>query len=172
MFLPLRVIRQALDRLEDDEIPDAVALEATVARVLLGQAAKDSLSGTRAITARLSQDDLDALERLGLAETDGDSENDRGDGAALLRLLAQARRAGISESMLPASVLGGDLDALSTLVRAEVDFFRAGAEADPADGVHKLAELATTMSERLVRLARRKLLLPALEESALEASRR
>lgn len=169
MFLPLRVIRQVLDRLEDDEIPAAIALEATVARVLLGQAAKDSLSRRQAIASGLSEDDLDAFEHLGLAETDGDSADYRDDDAAMLRLLAQARRAGISESMVPTTALADYLDALSTFVQAEVSFFRAGIASEPADAVHKLAELATTLSERLVILARRKLLLPALQEPPLEA---
>lgn len=169
MFLPLRVIRQVLDRLEDDEIPAAIALEATVARVLLGQAAKDSLSRRQAIASGLSEDDLGALEHLGLAETDGDSADYRDGDAAMLRLLAQARRAGISESMVPTAALVDYLDALSTSVRAEVSFFRAGIASEPADAVHKLAELATTLSERLVILARRKLLLPALQDPPLEA---
>lgn len=172
MFLPLRVIRQVLDRLEDDEIPAAVALEATVARVLLGQAAKDTLSRRQALASGLLEDDLDALSRLGLAETDGDSADYRGDDAAMLRLLAQARRAGISEQMVPTAALEDYLHALSSFVRAEVSFFRAGIAGEPAEAVHKLAELATTMSERLVVLARRKLLLPALQEPSLEAPSR
>lgn len=163
MFLPLRMIRQVLDRLEDNEIPASVALEATVARVVMEQATKDSLSREQAVAGGLCEAELETLEHLGLV--DAESTTYRDDDAALLRLLAQARRAGITEAMLSVDALERYLGALSAFVRAEVAFFQAGLADAASDDVHKLAEMATTMSERLVVLVRRKLLLPALRAS-------
>jgi DNA-binding transcriptional MerR regulator len=164
MYLPLRVIRQVLDRLEDEEIPPGVALEATVARVLAEQSAQDSLSRRQALDAGLSEEELDALGRMGVVQPEGERATYRDDDAALLRVLAQARRAGITEELMPTAALEPYLEALAGFVRDEVAFFRAGTEAHTGPALHKLAETATTLSERLMVLMRRKLLLSALRE--------
>ncbi|MEM6291943.1 MAG: MerR family transcriptional regulator [Myxococcota bacterium] len=169
MYLPLRVIRQVLDRLDDGVLPPDVAMEATIARVLGEQAPRESQSRGQLMRTGVQVEELSFLKDLGLLdpEGDGDEEIYRGDDVALLRVLGQARRAGITESMVPAAALKNYVEALANLVRAEVELFRAGIAPEAATkDLTKLTEAATTLSERLVVILRRKLLLPVLRESA------
>lgn len=167
-YLPLDVIRQLLDEIDGDELPEHLALEATVARVVAAQSAKDTFSRRQAVAAGLSTEELDALQRLGLVSAPGRDGVYRDGDAGLLRLVAQARRAGITEAMVPTVALRVYFDALADFVRAEVEFFRAGMTIDNADRIDTLAETATRLSEKLMVLMRRKLLLPMLRENRRE----
>lgn len=167
MYLPLRIIRQVLDRLDDGELPPDVAMEATLARVLGEQAARDSQTRASLLRSGVQPQELTFLCGLGLLtpEGEGDEEIYRGDDVALLRVLAQARRAGITEKMIPPKALENYVVALANLVRAELELFRVGIAPAAGDDLTKLTEAATTLSERLVVLVRRKLLLPILRAS-------
>ena len=83
---------------------------------------------------------------------------------ALLRTIAAARRAGLSPEMLPHTIVAPYVAAIQALVKTELEMFRAGiVHAGDAD-VKAIVESATVLSERLVVLLRRKMLLPMLEE--------
>ncbi len=172
LYLPLRVIRQVLDRLDDGELPPDVAVEATVARVLGELAPRDSQTRAQLQRSGVRAEELRFLTELGVLtpEGEGDAEVYKGDDVALLRVLAQARRAGLTEKMVPPSALQGYVQALAELVRAELKLFRVGVVPEAGDDLAKLTEAATTLSERLVVLLRRKLLLPILRETDTTAA--
>jgi len=108
--------------------------------------------------------ELDWLAAAGLAVPQGPELRYSGDDLALLVTLGASRTAGITPAMLPFAILGEYLQALRALVDIELRMFRAGVLARAAPGdVKRLATAATKLSERLVVLLRRKLLLPTLQ---------
>jgi DNA-binding transcriptional MerR regulator len=164
LFLPLQVIRQVLDRLGDGEVPADVAVEATVARVLGELAPRESLSRRQLLAGGVTEVELALFESLGIVTpevVEGEPVY-RGDDVSLLRVLGQARRAGLSVEMLPTEILRDYVESLQRLIRLELQLFRAGVVPAAGDDLAKLTEIATTLSERLVVLLRRKLLLPTL----------
>jgi hypothetical protein len=115
------------------------------------------------IAAGVDPRELDWLAAAGLAVPSGPDRAYSGDGLALLATLGAARKAGLSAEMLPFSILHEYLGALRALVEVELRMFRAGviARAKRKD-VTKLTTAAAELSERLVLLLRRQLLLPTL----------
>ena len=84
----------------------------------------------------------------------------------MLSTLAAARRAGISADMLPFEILNDYLAALRALAAVELRMFREGVVRRAKRGdVARLTTAATKLSERLVVLVRRKLLLPTLQQA-------
>jgi DNA-binding transcriptional MerR regulator len=164
LHLPLHVIRQVLDRAENEVVPGDVAIEATIARVLGELAPREVLSRKQLAEAGVQDDELALFRSLGIVTPDltGGIERYVGDDVTLLRLLGQARRAGLSAKMLPPEILRAYVEALGNLVRVELQMFRAGVLPIAGNDLAKLSEVATTLSERLVILLRRKLLLPTL----------
>jgi DNA-binding transcriptional MerR regulator len=170
-FLPLDVIRESIDR-EGGASDDLAAADA-IAKVLAKHGG--SRSRTRAeVLSRggASARELEWLERMGLAVPSGADQRYKGDDLGLLVTLASARRAGISAEMLPFAILDRYLAALRALVAVELEMFRTGVfpRAEAGD-VERLTTVATQLSERLVVLLRRKLLLPTLTRLAEEESR-
>lgn len=161
-FLPLKVIKQVLD--EADASPEE-ATAAAIARVL-----ERTDDGTRRTRAQLEDGglpgaELDFLIELGVVRPAGGRGRQAffaGDDLEILRVLGAARRAGITREMLPVDILGEYAAALRQLVRAELRLFREGVLPRAGDRVDELAEAATLLSERLVVLIRRKMLLPTL----------
>lgn len=164
LHLPLHVIRQVLDRAENEVMPGDVAIEATIARVLGELAPRECLSRKQLAEAGVLDEELTLFRALGIIAPDlsGGTERYVGDDVTLLRLLGQARRAGLSAKMLPPEILRAYVEALGNLVRVELQMFRAGVLPVAGNDLAKLSEVATTLSERLVVLLRRKLLLPTL----------
>jgi len=169
-FLPLKVIREVLDA---DALPTG---EETVAATIASVNARGT-TDERRTRAQLVEQGMDAtqLEWLGAVglldptRVDGD-EVYRGDDLELLRVLGAARRAGISAEMLPVTILGDYVRAIQKLASIEVELFRTGvaARANETD-LPMLAEAAAVLSERLVVILRRKMLIPALRASAKKA---
>jgi DNA-binding transcriptional MerR regulator len=160
-FLPLDVIREALD--SEAGAPDELAAAGAIAKVLDRHAGERAVSRAEVLERGMAGGrELDVLAAMGLArpETDGMY---RGDDLALLSTLGAARRAGITAEMLPFSIVDEYLRALRALVAAELKLFRQGVirRAAPAQ-IESLTTVATELSERLVVLIRRKLLLPTL----------
>jgi DNA-binding transcriptional MerR regulator len=169
-FLPLDVIRDSLTR--DATATDDLTAADAIAKVLEKHGGTRSRSRAEILergnaTAR----ELEWLERMGLAVPAGADRQYKGDDLALLVTLASARRAGIDAEMLPFAILDRYLSALRELVAAELEMFRAGVfpHARPGD-VERLTTVAAQLSERLVVLLRRKLLLPTLARIAEEES--
>lgn len=168
-FLPLELIREAIDR--DADAPDDLAAVEAIAKVLARHAGKRSRGRDEVLARGATATELDWLARLGLAVPDADARY-RGDDLALLSTLGAARRAGLAAEMLPFEILGDYVAALRNLVAVELRLFRAGVigRAQHRD-VGKLTAAATTLSERLVVLVRRKLLLPTLTRMLEEETR-
>jgi len=168
-FLPLDVIKQTMDgaaRAEDDH-----AVTEAIASVLLRRGGQRTRSRDEVLASGAKPSELEWLERAGLAVPDADGMY-RGDDLALLSTLGQARRAGLAAEMLPFDILGDYLAALNKLVEIELRMFRAGVlgRAKPSQ-VAALTKAATELSERLVIVLRRKLLLPTLQRLVEERAR-
>jgi len=161
-FLPLKVIREVLDT---EALPSADAtVGAAIARVLAERPATERRTRRELVDSGLPESELRWLEGIGLL-SEHPSGGYAGDDLELLRVLGAARRAGLTAAMLPVSVLSEYAEAMQRLVSAELELFRKGVipQAAAKGDLGTLAEAATTLSERLVILLRRKLLLPTLE---------
>lgn len=172
-FLPLKVIKQVLDESELENQDETVA--ATIARVIEQTAPQDDVR-TRAelLASGVVPEQLELLRRTGLVSpVEGREEAYAGDDLELLRLLGAARKAGLDESMLPVDILGEYAQALARLVELELRLFREGVVPNAsAAQLPSLTEAATTLSERLVVLMRRKMLVPTMRRIAEDARRR
>lgn len=167
-FLPLKVIRDVLDGAEAD--PDET-VAASIARVLAHETKQDRRSRAELLRSGLPSEQLAWLERIGLVRSrrDGGREVFEGDDLEILRVLGAARKAGLDPEMLPLEVLGQYAQALGALVRAELQVFRQGVLPRAGEKLPELTEAATSLSEKLVVLLRRKMLLPTLEALVEEA---
>jgi DNA-binding transcriptional MerR regulator len=166
-FLPLDVIRESIDR-EGGASDDLTAADA-IAKVLAKHGGTRSRTRDEVLARGANPRELEWLERMGLAVPSGADQRYKGDDLALLVTLASARRAGINAAMLPFAILDRYLAALRALVAAELEMFRAGVFPNAEAGdVERLTTVATQLSERLVVLLRRKLLLPTLVRFAEE----
>jgi DNA-binding transcriptional MerR regulator len=160
-FLPLRVIKRMLDERELDA-DETIAV--TIARVLERDKGSEARSREELERSGLDPRELDFLLRLGVVETTETGEGTRfvGDDLELLRVLGAARRAGLSADLLPVDILARYADTVSALVRVELELFRLRVVPSANDELVELTEAATELSERLVILLRRKMLLPTL----------
>lgn len=136
-----------------------------IAKVLSRHSGKRAKTRADILERGVARDqELDVLAALGLAVPGKDGRY-RGDDLALLSTLGAARQAGITADMLPFAVIDEYLAALRTLVAAELELFRGGViKRAPKGQVERLTTIATELSERLVVLIRRKLLLPTLQK--------
>jgi len=160
-FLPLELIRKTVD--EAGAATDDLAAAEAIAAVLEEHGGSRSRTRAELLERGVSEPELQWLAAAKLAVPTGPDQRYAGDDLALLVTLGAARQAGLSAEMLPFAILGEYLQALRTLVDVELRMFRAGVL--PRAGSSKtavLSEAATRLSERLVVLLRRKLLLPTL----------
>lgn len=168
-FLPLDVIREILDREAGADSEQAVV--DAIAAVL----AKHGTSRTRSRDELLERGvrpvELEWLMKVGLAAPGADGLY-RDDDLALLATLGAARKAGLVEEMLPFQILADYMRTLHQLVAIELSMFRAGVikRAKTAE-LEQLTTAATELSERLVVLIRRKLLVPTLRRMLEEETR-
>jgi DNA-binding transcriptional MerR regulator len=142
-FLPLQVIREALDK--DAEATDDVTAADAIAKVLARHGGKRSRSRDDLIARGLAAAELDALATMGLASPSSDQRY-RGDDLALVTTLSAARRAGITT---PPELLAHYLAAVRALVEIEHEVLRASRRAKPGD--------AARLAERVLVLVHRKL---------------
>jgi DNA-binding transcriptional MerR regulator len=161
-FLPLDVIKRAIA--SDRRVADDHAAATAIAAVLAKHTGARTMTRAELITEHdADPTELDWLATAGLATPTGADQRYGGDDLALLVTLGRARRVGLSPTMLPFEILNDYLVALRRLVDVELRVFRAGVLARPDRGdVSALTAAATELSERLVVLIRRKLLLPTL----------
>lgn len=168
-FLPLKVIKSVLDESELDNQDETMA--ATIARVL-EQTEGEERTREELLALGVVPSQLEMLTTLGVVRplADRDEETYRGDDVEILRVLGAARKAGLTEGMLPVEILGDYARALSRLVEIELSLFRQGVlPAVEPERLPALTEAAVTLSERLVVLMRRKMLVPTLRAMAERA---
>jgi len=174
-FLPLRVIKSVLAG-EPSKEDDAEAAKA-IQRALDSMAPSESRTRAQLIAGGLLEADLAFFESLGLvtAIRVGGGDTFAGDDLTLLRVLGTSRRAGITMQMLPPDVVGPYVLAIRELVRLELEMFRRSVIPRAGKDLAKVTEAATHLSEQLVVLVRRKMLLPTLhallEEHAATSAR-
>lgn len=168
-FLPLDVIRESIER--NAEASDDLEAADAIAKVLARHGGKRAKNRAEILARGTSAAQLDWLAASGLAVPGADGLY-RGDDLALLATLGAARKVGLAPAMLPFEILERYLAALRALVGVELEMFRAGvlARTRPGD-VARLTTAATRLSERLVVLLRRKLLLPTLRRLTEEEPR-
>jgi DNA-binding transcriptional MerR regulator len=165
-FLPLEVIRQTLEG--DLAAPDDVAAVDAIAKVLTRHRGRRARTRDEVLANGATELELDWLARTRLAAPDADG-NYRGDDLALLSTLGAARKAGLAAEMLPFDILRDYVAALNQLVSVELRLFRAGVLGKAGANTARLTTVATELSERLVVLLRRKLLLPTLDRLIKES---
>ena len=163
-FLPLKVIKNLLDEPAPTVDQKDIMVRA-IASVLTSATEPVNVTRAQLVQRGTSESDLDYLTELGLLEPEGegDTATFSGDDLEILRTLLQARKNGLTETMLPTSILSTYFEALRALVQMEVELFREGVLPQAGDGLSALAEEATRLSERLVVHIHRKQLIPVLE---------
>jgi len=165
-FLPLDVIRDSLAG--DAAATDDLTAAATIAKVLERHTGPKTRTRDELIERGVSPKELDWLAAAGLARPAADGRY-RGDDLVLLATLGAARKAGITPEMLPFSILGEYVVALRALIEIELRLFREGVlPRAKKEDVSRVTTAATELSERLVIVMRRKLLLPVLERQMEE----
>lgn len=161
-FLPLELIRKTVDRA--GAASDDLAAAEAIANVLEKHGGRRVRTRAELLERGVSAVELDWLAHAGLAVPIGDDQRYTGDDLALLVTLGAARSAGITPEMLPFAILAEYLQALRALVDIELRMFRAGVISRASgSAIRPLTQAATRLSERLVVLLRRKLLLPTLQ---------
>lgn len=162
-FLPLRVIKSVLDGgpTEADDAATAAAIERTLTTMTGGEARTER----EVLAAGASADELRFFEGIGVVRPtrQGDERVFSAEDVALLRVLGAARRAGITPEMLPAEIVATYMRAIRDLVKVELELFRVGVVPRAGADLASLTAAATRLSEELVVLVRRKLLLPTLQ---------
>lgn len=161
-FLPLRVIKGVLEgrASEDDDAETAAAIR----RALDSMAPSEVRTRAQLVAGGLPERELVFLESLGLVapvERHGIVAY-TGDDLALLRILGSSRKTGLTREMLPQEILGSYVAALREVVEIELRIFREGVVPRAGQDLPRLTDAATRLSEQLVVLIRRKMLLPTL----------
>ena len=168
-YLPLKVIREILGEAAPSASDDAT-LNETIVRVLRLGDTSDAVTAEQLVAEGVEQNDIDWLANASLIraiEIDGERAFG-GDDLRLIRILTRSRQAGITPEMLPPQILGPYVQAIRDLVRLELAMFREGVVPRATDELPHLIEHAAELSEELVVVLRRKLLIPTLR--ALRAS--
>jgi DNA-binding transcriptional MerR regulator len=161
-FLPLRHIKSVLEGrpAKDDDAEATAAIE----RALASMSPNDTRTRAQLVASGMPARELALFESMGIVTpvTVAGVDTFTGDDLSLLRLHGTARRSGITPKMLPASIIGPYVQAIQELVRVELEMFRQGVIPHAGPDLANLTDVATRMSEQLVVLIRRKMLLPTL----------
>lgn len=160
-FLPLKVIKALLDH---ELAPEANVTEGAVRGVLHALAPVGARSRRELVDDGMPAAELDWIAEIGLLEPtgQGDSRVYTGDDLALVETLNEARKAGITREMLPPGILQDYKRAIADLVRVEAELFQKGVVPRAGADLTGITAAAAVLSERLVLLIRRKLLLPTM----------
>ena len=165
-FLPLDVIKDMLDG--QGAATGEAAIVESVARAVRSRMDARRLSRAALIRTGAAAADLDWLVREGLATpTAADGEELwSGDDLALAETIVSARQSGLTEEMLPVSVLLEFQRVVQQLVQLEVQLFSRDIVPRAPQRLEELSDAAVDHSERLIRVLRRKHLVPALQAIA------
>lgn len=161
-FMPLEQIKKNLPT--EPKSPREHIVAETITGVLSNEAQRaPKTRGDLLDKGRVTPSELDWLAAAGLSTPDTDGQY-RNDDLSLLATLGAARKAGLVADMLPFDVLGEYLCAIHRLVTAELALYRAGViKRARQEDLESLTTAATELSERLVVLIRRKLLVPTMK---------
>jgi DNA-binding transcriptional MerR regulator len=162
-YLPLRVIRTILDERGDEPLaPGDAELLGRVAPGFLRRVASAAAPGSRAeLAARFGarEDDLAALEEMGLI---GEGGGYSGADLELLAALRDLEAAGVDRARFPFEGMGHYVELLGELARREVRTFTHRAQGLLPEELESLAVRALALTEPVIALIRKKLILRAL----------
>jgi DNA-binding transcriptional MerR regulator len=169
-FLPLCVIREALPAASPNASLDDALL--AIEHALKARSTDERRSRAQLVASGMPEAELDFFVGIGAVSPvlEGEEQLFAGDDLELLKTLGAARRAGLDPSMLPHTIIGAYVKAVRELVRVELDLFEKGILPRAGRELGPLVESATILSERLIVLLRRKLLLPTLRELGATAT--
>ena len=165
-FLPLKVIKSVLEETEGGD----KTLQEALGNVLADPTEGERRSRDELLELGVPEEQLEWLEKTGLIHPveEAGTKFYRGDDLGVLKTLGAARRAGLTDEMLPVTILEPYFAAVREIVRTELQLFRKGVLPRAGDNLPELVEVATELSEKLMLLLRRKLLLPTLEQLVAE----
>ena len=146
-FLPVRVIRAVLAEHGDEPL---TTIEAKLLARLGDRVAQKlgAPAGDRDLSRfELTPDEQEVLEGMGLADPD------------VLEALEKMEAAGLTRDRFPLEGLGHYVELLGELARREVRLFLRRASAIPDDELESLAERAVDVTEPVLNLIRRRLIL-------------
>lgn len=171
-FLPLRVIKSVLDG--GPSAADDAATAAAIERTLTSMTGGEARTERELLAGGASPDELRFFESIRVVRPTrrGDERVFAAEDVALLRVLGAARRAGITPEMLPAGIVATYMRAIQDLVKVELELFRVGVVPHAGADLASLTSAATRLSEELVVLVRRKLLLPTLQRLVDERTKK
>ena len=172
-YLPLQTIKQLLDGVVAPEKDDSFLTGLTVAlhNVDLSQ---EEASQEQLIADGMKKEEFEWLKDRGLLNPvrgKGKKTIYSGDDLALCRTLSRARQAGLRADMLPHTIIEPYVEALTELLQTELQMFRTGVMSRADQDSQALIQAATALSESLILILRRKLLVPVLK-SVLESNQK
>ena len=163
-FLPLQTIRELLDgtgNLEhDDNLLSGLRMAIHVISSSHGSATKAEL-----IAGGMTDEEFDWLKERKLLSpkvTEEGEETYSGDDLALCQTLCRARQSGLRADMLPHTIIESYCDGLTELIESELQLFRAGVVSRGDGDMQPLIRAAAALSESLILVLRRKLMVPIL----------
>jgi len=162
-FLPLWRIKEVLSGKAD---PAVATVAAAVDRVLENEGPVRSEPVATLLQRGLRQEELAFLIDSGLV---GDTGVLAGDDLVLCETIIRAREAGLTDRLSTLTVLERYRQQVETLVAAEIAVFQEGIVAGAGERLAASTVEAMKVSERLVLLLRRRMLLPVFERLALPA---
>jgi DNA-binding transcriptional MerR regulator len=168
-FLPLRAIRLLLEERGDRPLePEEHALIERIGPLVaerLAAASPRAPLGRAEVLERygMGEDDLDLMLELGLVGQDTPGEFSATD-LELLDALQKAEQSGLTRERFPVEGLAHYVELIGELARREVRRFSHLAGQVPQAELARMAEHATEVTEPIVTLIRRKLILRAVRE--------
>ncbi len=159
-FLPLWRIKDVLAGHADEKV---ATVAAAVERVLEGDGSPRSERVSGLLQRGLTREELDFLTTNGLI---GDADTVVGDDLQLCEAIIRARDTGLTDRLSTVAVLEQYRSAVESLVASEIAVFHTHIVAGAGVGLANATVEAMKVSERLVVLLRRRLLLPIFEGTA------
>ncbi|MEC8025572.1 MAG: MerR family transcriptional regulator, partial [Myxococcota bacterium] len=162
-FLPLDVIKDMLDG--QPVVASGEAIVDSVARAVRERMSQQQLSRDALLRTGIAVSELDWLVAHGFSTPESRDGNEywSGDDLALVETIASARRSGLSSEILPIEVLHRFHTVVQQVVRLEVELFSRQVVPQAGDKLVPLTDAAVEHAERLIRILRRKLMIPVLE---------
>ncbi len=169
-YLPLRVIRAILAERGDAQLaPGEAALLARVAPAVVSKLDPADPPAEAALTREelmarfsMSSDEMELMEEMGLVGEHGAGGRYNQADVDFLATLAGLEKGGLSRDRFPIEGIGHYVELIGELARREVRHFTRHAEGLPADELVALAERAVHITEPLIAMIRRKLMLRAI----------
>ena len=163
-FLPLKMIKSMVNG-EVADRDDQLALNSLAKIIDDRQVRKETLI-EEIIKDGYPITDIEWLEKNKLIQIkeNNSGKHLQGEDLVLVEILKEAREKGLNQEMLPISILSSYQKALNELVAMEIQMFRMGVlSKTDMDKIPDLMRAGSELSERLVLVLRRKLLLPMME---------